>query len=223
MLYNTSMTHFLRTLLPNLLKCFAPRYLPWHALACLLTYILVATNIDWQYFLATQHIYQLFFAAAIIGGLLPILLPLGLFIYGGVRKNKAVVRSGFLLTQAALLGFVVSAIYKTFTGRIQPNLHDYALNISHGFQFGFLRHGVFWGWPSSHTTLAFAMALALVTVYPKKRSLALVSLLYALFIGVGVSMSIHWLSDAVAGLIIGSIVGRVVGMSFTEPSSTKAV
>ncbi|MDB5190240.1 MAG: phosphoesterase PA-phosphatase related protein [Parcubacteria group bacterium] len=210
------MRHFLRTLPPNLLRCFAPRYLPWHVLAVVLTAVIVRSGLDWSYFVATKNVYLLFFPALIIGGLLPIILPLGLLVYGARKKKEKITYAGWLLAQAALLGSIVSSIYKTFTGRLQPNLHNYAVDISHSFQFGFFRHGIFWGWPSSHTTIAFSMAVALVVMYPKKRWLVYVALLYALYIGLGVSMSIHWLSDAVAGVILGSVVGVVVGRSFAR-------
>jgi hypothetical protein len=39
-------------------------------------------------------------------------------------------------------------------------------------------------------------------------------LLYALYIGVGVSMTIHWFSDFVAGAIIGTVIGFTVGNVF---------
>jgi membrane-associated phospholipid phosphatase len=210
------MRHFLRTLPPNLLRCFAPRYLPWHVLAIVLTVGIVRSGLDWSYFVATKSVYLLFFPALIIGGLVPILLPLTLLGYGALKKDPKITYAGWLLAQATLLGSVISSIYKTFTGRLQPNLHDYAIDISHSFQFGFFRHGIFWGWPSSHTTIAFSMAVALVVMYPKKRVLVYAALLYALYIGVGVSMSIHWLSDAVAGGIFGSVAGLVVGRSYAR-------
>jgi F0F1-type ATP synthase assembly protein I len=39
-------------------------------------------------------------------------------------------------------------------------------------------------------------------------------LLYAFYIGLGVSVTIHWLSEFVAGAIIGSVIGMTVGRSF---------
>ncbi len=212
------MRHFLRTLATNLLKCFAPRYLPWHVLAIALTVAIVWSGTDWTYFVAAKNVYLFFIPALIIGGLLPILLPLTLLAWGAWKKDEKVTYAGWLLAQAAILGSVISSIYKTFTGRLQPNLYNYAVDSSHSFQFGFFRHGIFWGWPSSHTTIAFSMAVALVVMYPKKRILVYGALLYALYIGIGVSMSIHWLSDAAAGVIFGSVVGVVVGRSFTRYS-----
>jgi membrane-associated phospholipid phosphatase len=89
-------------------------------------------------------------------------------------------------------------------------------DMSHIFQFGFLRGGVFWGWPSSHTTIAFAMALSVFTLFPKQKWLGYVAVTYALYIGIGVSMTIHWFSDFVAGALIGAIIGVVVGTGFSR-------
>ena len=88
--------------------------------------------------------------------------------------------------------------------------------ISREFSFGFLRCGVFWGWPSSHTTIAFAMAVTLLTLYPENKIVRYPVVFYAFYIGLGVSISIHWFSDFVARAIIGTVVGVVGGKSFRE-------
>jgi membrane-associated phospholipid phosphatase len=77
-----------------------------------------------------------------------------------------------------------------------------------------MKWGIFWGWPSSHTTTAFAMSTCLIAIYPQKKVLVSLALLYAIYVGLSVSVSIHWLSEFVAGAIIGSVIGRVVGTSF---------
>jgi hypothetical protein len=60
------------------------------------------------------------------------------------------------------------------------------------------------------------MSVCLITLYPRNRKLVVLALVYAFYIGLGVSVSIHWLSEFVAGAIIGSVVGNVVGRSFGE-------
>ena len=87
-------------------------------------------------------------------------------------------------------------------------------DLSHVFHFGFLRGGVFWGWPSSHTTIAFAVAGTIYKLFPEQRLLAIMCFTYALYIGAGVSITIHWFSDFAAGAIIGTIIGMVVGTSY---------
>jgi membrane-associated phospholipid phosphatase len=94
---------------------------------------------------------------------------------------------------------------------------------SHGFQFSFLKGGVFWGWPSSHTTVTFAMTVCLITLYPKNKMFVFIALLYAFYIGLGVSMTIHWFSEFVAGAIIGSVIGMVVGRSFKAKLAVNGV
>jgi membrane-associated phospholipid phosphatase len=117
--------------------------------------------------------------------------------------------------QAEVIGALVAAAYKAMTGRAHPS-HGVGADISHVFRFGFLRGGVFWGWPSSHTTVAFAMAITIFTLLPKQRWLGYLAITYAFYIGVGVSMTIHWFSDFAAGAIIGTVIGAVVGRSFSR-------
>jgi membrane-associated phospholipid phosphatase len=48
-----------------------------------------------------------------------------------------------------------------------------------------------------------------------------VAILYAFYVGLGVSMTIHWFSDFVAGAIIGSVIGAVVGNGFSQTTNTE--
>jgi len=208
---------FFSTLACNLLGCFKGWKLVWHLVAILLTVILVLSGFDWRYFLATRspELRSWMFPAVIIGGLLPLYLPLLLLALGFLARNTRTILTGWAIAQAELLGALIVIAYKSFTGRAHP-MHSVGADLSHVFRFGFLRGGVFWGWPSSHTTIAFAMALTVFTLFPKHRWLGTTALLYALYIGLGVSMTIHWFSDFVAGAIIGSVIGVVVGKSFRQ-------
>ena len=58
------------------------------------------------------------------------------------------------------------------------------------------------------------MAVTVFTLCPKQRWLGWVAILYAGYVGLGVSMTIHWFSDFAAGAIIGSVIGAVVGKGF---------
>ncbi|MGB7768147.1 MAG: phosphatase PAP2 family protein [Verrucomicrobiia bacterium] len=209
------MKQFLVTLPRNLIGCFTGRRLIWHVIAILLTFILVMSGFDWRWFLATRNpaLRSWMWPAVGIGALLPLALPLILFAFGIVARNAKVILTGWAIGQAELLGALVVVAYKAFTGRAHP-AHDVGADISRVFHFGFLRGGVFWGWPSSHTTIAFAMAVTVFTLHPKPRWLGLVAILYAFYVGIGVSMTIHWFSDFVAGAIIGSVIGTVAGKSF---------
>jgi membrane-associated phospholipid phosphatase len=216
------MKQFLVTAPRNLIGCFTGRKIVWHIIAVILTFILVMSGVDWRYFLATHNpaFRSWMFPAVRIGGLLPLALPLILFAVGIIARNAKTTLAGWAVGQAALLGLFVSSVYKAVTGRIHP-AHTVGTDISHVFQFGWLRGGVFWGWPSSHATIAFAMAVTVFTLCPKQRWLGFVAILYAFYVGMGVSMTIHWFSDFVAGAIIGSVIGAVVGKCFySGPSAS---
>ena len=219
------MPELLHRLPRNLLACFTGRNLLWHALAISLTIAIVMTGLDWSYYLATRGktIQSFVRPAIVLGTFIPVQGTLVLLVIGEVGKNRPLVTTAWALGQAALLGYLISIAYKAFTGRLPPPFHGFRMSAmnegslvdsSHGFQFGFLKGGVFWGWPSSHTTVAFAMAACLIALYPKNRLLIFLASIYALYIGLSVSVSIHWLSEFVAGAIIGSVVGTVVGKSF---------
>ncbi len=211
------MKSFFSTLPRNLIGCFKGRMLIWHLVAIVLTFILVRSGFDWFYFRCTRDpiLWAWAFPAAPIGGLVPIVLPLTLIISGFIARGAKTAVTGWAIGQAALLGSLISSAYKAVTGRMHPE-HTLGNDISAGFRFGWLRGGVFWGWPSSHTTIAFAMAVTVFTLFPKRRWLGLTALAYAFYIGIGVSMTIHWFSDFAAGAIIGSVIGVVVGRSFSR-------
>jgi membrane-associated phospholipid phosphatase len=214
------MKQFLVMVPRNLMGCFTGRRIVWHVVAILLTFIIVMSGFDWRWFLATRNpaLRPWMWPAVRLGGLLPLALPLFLLVAGFIIQSSRTILTGWAVGQAALLGSLISSTYKAFTGRVHPP-HSVGEDISHVFHFGWMRGGVFWGWPSSHTTIAFAMAVTVFTLYPKQRWLGWVAILYACYVGLGVSMTIHWFSDFVAGAIVGSVIGAVVGRSFGETSN----
>jgi len=215
------MIGFFHDILKNIKNIFWGRNLLWHFLAIALTYILVASGFDWFYFQATRgSILQTFFwPAVLLGAFVPLFGILIFYLISTIRKNTKFVSTALALGQAALLGLLVSDFYKFFTGRPGPpgfSTQNFTTDISHIFRFGILRGGVFFGWPSTHTTIAFAMAICLAVLYPKNKLMRFIALAYALYVGVGVSLTIHWFSDFAAGAILGSVVGVVVGKSFSK-------
>ncbi|MES2214042.1 MAG: phosphatase PAP2 family protein [Patescibacteria group bacterium] len=207
---------FTKDLVQQFLDVFRHKHLRYHLLAILLTYVCVATELDWWYFqrIKGDFTHVLAIPALVLGGILPIIVPVLLLVIGKFHHRKMYFNSGVVLAQAAILGSFISSLYKAFTGRIQPDIYA-VTDISHNFQFGFLRHGVFWGWPSSHTTIAFAMSVALISLFPHKRWVKWLALFYAFYVGIGVSTGAHWFSEFLAGAIIGSIIGIAVGSYHT--------
>jgi len=206
----------LKTFIGNFVASFFGRNLLFHGNAIGLTSVLVLSGFDWWYFTAHQipDLQKFLFPALVIGMFFPVIVPIAIYLTGKFTRQQRIVRTAFALTQAAILGSLISSIYKAFTGRIQPDLSNMTTDISHDFQFGFLRHGIFWGWPSSHTTIAFSMAFTLIFLYRGNKGILFGALLYAFYIGIGVSLSIHWFSDFAAGALIGTAIGMTVGKSY---------
>jgi membrane-associated phospholipid phosphatase len=214
----------------NVLTIFSGRNLAWHALAIILTLLIVKSGLDWTWYLGTRSAIYVWLAlpAITLGGLLPLLGIPAILVAGWVSKNHSFRTVGWALGQTALLGWLVSSSYKAFTGRLPPPFtlrfhggmvnHAPLVDTSHGFQLGFLRGGIFWGWPSGHTTVAFAMTASLIALFSRHQPKIYLLLLYPLYVGLSVSVTIHWLSEFVAGAIIGSVIGTVVGNSYKSPS-----
>lgn len=215
------MNTFFRTLPRSIIGSFRGWHGLLYVLAVVETLVLVWWGLDWKYFVAVREpaLNAMFFPAIIIGAFVPVSVPLYMVIAGYVGDAERITRLGWALGQAALIGSLVSSCLKAVTGRAEPDLSNVSVDISTQFNFGFFEHGIFWGWPSSHTTIAFAMVWTLIVLYPRSRHLAAYAIMYALYVGVGVSLSIHWLSEFIAGALIGTAIGRSVGNSFaTRPS-----
>ena len=207
--------YFFSTLPANILRSFRGKRLLWHILAMAATWFSVSSGFDWRYFKMTRPFARYLFPAVFLGWLVPVLFPVISYIVGILGKKRSIIFSAYAAAQAAVIGLVISSFYKSLTGR--PGLREARLRMidtSREFRFGFLKGGVFFGWPSSHTTVAFAMAAAVWTMYPESRTVRCIALLYALFVGVGVSMTIHWFSDFLAGVIIGTVIGMTAGNAF---------
>lgn len=213
------MDHLFFKLKETFTRIFSGRYLFAQGVGILATFIIVNSGFDYIYYLTydKSYIQHLFFSAVIAGGIVPIIFPLWTLLYGHLFKKKKVTILGNMLAQAVALGWIISSFYKSLTGRVPPaNTLNSLIDLSRNFNFGFLDGGVFWGWPSSHTTIAFAMAFTIWSVYPRHVLIKYTALIYAIYIGFGVSLSIHWLSDAVAGAVFGTVIGLAIGKSFSE-------
>ena len=211
---------FFYTLPRNIIRVFWGRNLKWHIVAALITLLLVTTGTDWRYLEATRPVSIYFWPAVRLGWFVPMVFPVFFFMAGFLLKDRRALCTAFSTAQAVIIGLLVASFYKALTGRPGPR-HSAVSGIpliqrSMEFRFGFLRGGVFWGWPSSHTTIAFAMSAAIWTLYPGNKAVRWAAILYAFYIGIGVSMTIHWFSDFAAGAIIGSVIGITVGGSFKK-------
>jgi membrane-associated phospholipid phosphatase len=210
---------FFSTLPRNFIGCFKGRMLLWHLAAIVLTLALVLSGFDWQYFLWTRSpmLHSWMFPAVHIGGRLPILLPLTLLVLGGIGRSASTRLVGWAIGQAEIIGGNCRCRLQGNYGPCSPSArHRHRNGPEPCFQVRPAARGVFWGWPSSHTTIAFAMAVTVFRLFPKQKWLGCLALTYAFYVGIGVSMTIHWFSDFVAGALIGTAIGIVVANSFSR-------
>lgn len=185
-----------------------------HGAAIVGTYLIVTSGFDWWYFvtldLDVSKFYWFVYSGLLLGMFLPLAIPLLLWVTSAISHRTSYKTFGLALLESAFVGWLLSIAYKAFTGRIQPP-YNALVDTSHSFNFGFMRHGVFWGWPSSHTTVAFATMTTLYFLLPKRyKWLGVIGLLYALYVGIAASIQAHWFSDFFAGVLFGLLVGVVV-------------
>src|SRR6266568_783561 len=118
-------------------RCFLGINALWHLLAIGLTYILVTSGFDWRYFEFTRG--PLFVSAglpaALLGFLVPIIVPIGLYLFGTSRKSALLTRTAAALGQSAIIGWLISSFYKAFTGRIHPELLTSLTNLDMSKEF----------------------------------------------------------------------------------------
>jgi membrane-associated phospholipid phosphatase len=195
-------------------------------IASLGTYALIDTGIDWKWNRMAYDHPALAYSGVpsmVIGAVLPVGLPLGLYLYGRNKGDGELQIAGLAMGQAAILGLGISSTIKSIVGRRAPGIIDRdpdPNDYSRDWAFGFMNRGIIDGWPSGHTSVAFAMAAALTELYPDSLGLKIGAYSYAVFIGAGMSVIGHWASDIMAGAFIGYAIGKSVGASFRQLSSS---
>ena len=133
-----------------------------------------------------------------------IYIILSLFGWILLRKKNPIssVKFRFVFLSIIFSGIIVN-ILKFIFGRMRP----WSLESSDQFGFLFFQVGTpLTSFPSGHTTTAFAIAMALVYLYPKK---AYIWLSFGVLMAISrIGVSAHYLSDTVAGMLTG--IGSVI-------------
>lgn len=212
------MTH-VRSIFEIVLQSFKGNTIFLHIGAWSVTAVCVLSGFDWWYYTVTRSeaLWNILIPAGPIGFIIPLVVPVLLWALGKYRCDEKVQAVAFALAYAQIAAWLISSGYKGLTGRAHPPLGPLYVgpDISAVFNFGFLREGIFWGWPSSHTAVAFAGATALSSLFPRFRT---ISYIYATYIGLGAGTCFHWISDALAGALIGTAAGKTATqISDTQP------
>ncbi len=204
----------------NIINSFKGNNLYFQLAGIALTSVLVTQDIDYkvEHFF-NQHPDYGTWARPILttGELLPFIVGGGLYAYGKLDRNNEFVGASFAVLQASLIEFLYNSTLKAITGRPGPDWrHNQDMeSLSKTFRFGFLRGGIFWGWPSGHTSSTMAVVSALTNYFPNSTWLKIVGYTWVAYTIFGVSSvnrgGMHWFSDAVAAALMAYAVGSTVG------------
>jgi hypothetical protein len=166
--------------------------------------------------------YSPFFDPAVgIGYLMPVVLGGGLYLYGELEDKPRESAAGSAVVQAGLISVAYSTLLKAFTGRPNPDLGSYDNgDASKKFQFGFMRGGIHYGWPSGHLCTNTAIVSSLISFYQENTTIKIAGCLYIGYLFYGVTAhennTMHWFSDVIAGFLMGYAIGSTVGKNFRD-------
>lgn len=229
MLYNKNMSTtiytFPRDFLKMCVKLFQYQFLPYYICMALGTLYIVTSGLDFQFLLwAREHTS---FALLLIADILGYFLVISFLLYFWFTKKKikafARKRLEIAYLYAIAMSLFVSSLIKAFTGRESPPHHgDPAtwVDTSTYFHFGFMNESILGGYPSSHTTIFFALAFVTLYLFPKskyQKSIQIFSFVVAVYIGLGVTLGFHWFSEFFVGALLGYVIAKVI-TSKSEPS-----
>jgi len=172
--------------------------------------------------------------ALISGAALPAMVPATLYFGGLLAEHDELATAGAAAAQAVIMQLVVVHALKWLTDRAgpfpdgDPTEERWSGSVTRDSNsakaFDFNPFNLRWGirWPSGHTAASVALVSSLVAFYPDELWLALAGYPIALAIGIGmVEGDYHWLSDIVAGALIGHVIGWTVGGEFRATFDAK--
>ena len=152
---------------------------------------------------------------ALIGGFfVPVAVPLYMM------RSDATRNGGMAAQQAVFVSFTVTTLLKALTGRSAPDAEtprDVDKRSRH-FRYGFLLGGIIHGWPSGHTMTNMALAASLSSYFNDSKRVKYYAYGWAAYVMAaatfGAQGGVHWLSDVVAGGLMGWAIGTTIGKGF---------
>ena len=204
---------------------FGRRAIPFHLAALAGTFLLVRSDADAkiQRWAAKQDggTSLAWSAPGLFGGAAaPALLPGALLLSDNPETQEA----GAAALQAAAIAFASASLLKALANRPGPEDGVAATNAdARGFRWGFLRQGIVEGWPSGHAATNTAMSAALAAYYRDDPGIRAAAYGWAAYVSASAALGdqggTHWMSDVVAGTLIGWAIGDTIGRKFADKNS----
>jgi len=209
----------------NIVNSFKGNNLYLHLAGVASTVLIVTTNTDYyvhKYFYDHEQYGEAAMPIIRAGMFIPFVAGGSLYAYGKLGKDDRAVAASFAVLQASLVAFLYNSLLKAVTGRPNPDWqhHTDMKELSKTFRFGFMRGGIFWGWPSGHTSSTMAVVSALTSFYSEKTWLKVAGYSLAAYMMFGVSSlhrgGMHWFSDAVAAAFMSYAIGSTIGKYYRD-------
>jgi membrane-associated phospholipid phosphatase len=195
------------------------------------TWAFIETDIDWEWRnIAYENTWlsNLGRPGLYVGYVAPVLLPILTYTSGRFRNDEKLQVTGMALVQTLMLSLAIQTPLKMVTGRALPGIVaelDHVRNSrtdNFSDEFSWFNMNPIGGWPSAHTLNAFAAAATISEIYYENIWLKVGLFSYAALIGFGVTLDVHWASEALAGILIGYAIGSSVGKSYKNLLKNKS-
>jgi len=203
----------------NLTDCFWGTSTYFHLGAFATTFVMVKTPADRNiqtYFEKENPLGQPFaFAMLRLGDATTFVLGVSGYLLGLWQDHRRFTGAAAAATQAVLVNGAYVGSLKVITGRHRPgenaNADDFFPSWDERIDNFRFRHS----YPSGHTSSAFAFVASQHAYYREHKWIPWLGYPIATAIGVGmVEGDYHWMSEVVAGAIIGTTIGYITGRNF---------
>jgi undecaprenyl-diphosphatase len=126
------------------------------------------------------------------------LVPIGILLFGLIKRNKIVRNKGLFLAVVMVSESLIATLIKILVNRPRPfETYSFIEKISVGGSASF---------PSGHTSDAFAIALAMSFVFPRKW-FVLPFFIWAVLVAYSrMFTGVHYFTDVIGGAVLGLVV-----------------
>ena len=193
------------------------------------TWAFIETGLDWNLRNAAynnNHLANMGLPLLFAGYFVPVITPVSMYLAGRYHSDTKLQITAVAVAQSLILSQITQVSLKMLTGRSVPGIisgvffepnhvRDTRENDFSG-EFNWFTFNFYDGWPSGHVVSAFSAAAVISEIYDDKPLLKMGVYTYAVLMGVSVAVNAHWVSESVAGALMGYAIGKAVGKNFNR-------